>query len=100
MAYEFDDDGSVRLDGRRIPVPDTISPEARQALIDAAKRPAPAPGLADRRAEIDATMQSVNAWAAGMFPVSVSETRVGGVRCHRVVRDAGDAPATEHHNVL
>ena len=100
MGYRFEDDGSVRLDERTIPVPTTISLEARQALIDSAKRPPTTAGLADRRAEIDATMQTVNAWAAQLYPVTIGEVSIGGVRCHRITPGTPDAPVEPTHNVL
>jgi monoterpene epsilon-lactone hydrolase len=89
MDYVMHDDGSAELRGRVVPVPATISAQARQSLIDAAKRPSAGEvSIASRRSEIDAQMQLLNDIAARLYPVDIEEIAIDGVRCHRI-RPAG-----------
>jgi acetyl esterase/lipase len=89
VTYTLHSDGSAELNGRVIPVPRTISPEAQQSLRDAALRPAPPDGpLWDLREQIDAQMHLLNDVARSLYATEVTETSIGGVRCH-LVRAAG-----------
>jgi acetyl esterase/lipase len=90
MTYTLNGDGSVELNGRVVPVPGTISTEAKQSIRDAALRP-PVPGgpLWDRRAELDAQMHVLNDVAQTLFPTEITEACIGGVRCHLVRASGG-----------
>ena len=87
-TYTLLPDGSADLGGRVVPVPRTISVEARQSLVDAALRPAPEGSLHSRRAQLDAQMALLNTYALSLYPADVQEVSLGGVRCH-LVRPAG-----------
>lgn len=97
MTYTLNDDGSVDLGYRVIPVPRTISLEAQEMLRALAKRP-PSDGspLWTRRAQIDAVMHGLGEHARSRYPVDVTETSISGVRCH-LVKPAG---GTRNENVL
>jgi monoterpene epsilon-lactone hydrolase len=88
MVYRVDKQGTVLLDGHHIPVPKTISPEARDYLSqnlwgDDATAGADLPMWETRDATAVA-FDALNALARQMFPVSVQEIDIDGVRCHRI----------------
>ncbi|MCU0273867.1 MAG: alpha/beta hydrolase, partial [Acidimicrobiales bacterium] len=81
------------LGGRVVPVPTTLSPEARQSIIDAHNRPAPPPGpLSARRDELDAQMLALNDIVGRVFPTEITEVTIDGVRCHLVAPAGGADP--------
>lgn len=87
MSYEIDANGTVNLGGNLVRVPGTLSPEARdyisQSLWGTDSTAAPAALWTTR----DATAQAfaaLNQLAQAMFPVSIDEVVIDGVRCHRV----------------
>ncbi|HEV2349991.1 MAG TPA: alpha/beta hydrolase fold domain-containing protein [Terriglobia bacterium] len=75
----IDADGTARIT-RVIPVPETISPEARK-FISQPGPVGPEPSLADRRAHTDAFRIRRSAEARKLYPVNVEEKTIGGVRC-------------------
>tara|TARA_R110000823_G_scaffold119998_14_gene244483 strand:- start:18159 stop:19148 length:990 start_codon:yes stop_codon:yes gene_type:complete len=88
MSYQIDADGTVHLGDVRIPVPDSLSTEARAYLSTdpwaAAPMPdEPVPMWAMRDAMAPA-FDALNAQAQAMYPVDIEEVSLGGVRCHRV----------------
>jgi epsilon-lactone hydrolase len=91
-GYTLNDDGSVDLGYRTIPLPQTVSPEAQDLLRSMAKRPRPdGRTLWQRRAELDAIMGGLDDYARTRFPVDVEEVEINGVRCD-LVRPAGGEP--------
>jgi acetyl esterase/lipase len=77
----FDADGAAHLT-RVVPVPSTISPEAQKflsALAQIPKRSTPET-LAERRAHTDAWRAKDSAEARRIYPVSIEETSIAGVR--------------------
>ncbi|MDE3178723.1 MAG: alpha/beta hydrolase fold domain-containing protein [Acidobacteriota bacterium] len=75
----MDADGTAHVT-RVVPVPATISPEARRFI----SRPGPSgppPPLAKQRAETDAFRIGRAAEARKLFPVRVEARTIGGVRC-------------------
>ncbi|MGH9611933.1 MAG: alpha/beta hydrolase [Bryobacteraceae bacterium] len=73
----IDPDGTARIT-RVIPVPTTVSPEARAAL---ARRPGPGPkSLEENRRGTDAFRKARSAEARKLYPVNIEEKSIGGVR--------------------
>lgn len=88
MGYRIDEQGTVLLGSHAIVVPDTVSPEARAYLSQNlwgadAEAGAELPMWATREATAVA-FEALNAMAQQMFPVTVSEIAIDGVRCHRI----------------
>jgi monoterpene epsilon-lactone hydrolase len=76
-AAKIDEDGTARFT-RVIPVPETVSLEARKFL---ARQPnAPPKSLADSRAHTDAFRTGRAAEARKLYPVNIDEKTMGGVR--------------------
>lgn len=72
----IDSDGTARIT-RVIPVPTTISPEARAFI---ARRPGPGPkSLDENRRHTDAFRKARSAEAKKLYPVNVEEKTIGGV---------------------
>jgi epsilon-lactone hydrolase len=88
MVYRTDEKGTVLLDSHSIPVPATISPEARVYLSHNLWGTDTAAGaelpMWETRAATAAAFEALNAMALQMFPVTVQEVSVDGVRCHRI----------------
>jgi len=88
MVYRTDDKGTVLLDGNSIPVPATISPEARDYLSHNLWGTDTAAGanlpMWETRAATAPAFEALNAMALQMFPVAVQEIVIEGVRCHRI----------------
>jgi acetyl esterase/lipase len=77
----FDPDGTAHIT-RVVPPPSTISPEAQKflnALAQVPKRSSPET-LAERRAHTDAWRAKDSAEARRIYPVSIEETSIAGVR--------------------
>lgn len=73
---------------RVVPVPRTVSPEARQFLATppwgGADPVAPGTPMWELRAGADAALRMLGEMAQAHYGVSVEEMQVGGVRCHLV----------------
>lgn len=88
MAYDIDDKGTVRLGGRDIPVPTSISAEAQQYLSQnlwssdiTSAEPVP---MWETRAATAVAFDALNEMARQLYPVKVQEIEIRGVRCHRI----------------
>jgi len=91
----IDDSGAARIT-RVIPIPQTVSPEARKLL---AQRPGPAPAtLAENRERTDTFRTRRSAEARKLFPVQVTEKMVGGVRTDWITPP--DIPEAKRNRVL
>src|SRR5690348_14076479 len=88
MAYKIDADGTVDLGGVRVPVPATVSREARAYLASPPWVDAPPSdqvrAMWESRAVVDASLAELNRYARKLFPVSIEEIQIRGVRCHLV----------------
>ena len=89
MAYDIDAQGGVSFGGRVVPVPRTISPEAQAFLATPPWEEAP-PATGEpipmwaMREHVDQQMGALSQMAQQMFPVSVEEIQVAGVRVHLI----------------
>ncbi len=92
----FDADGTAHVT-RVVPVPQTLSPEAREYLAHLPPVP-PEPTLADHRANTDRARTSRTELARTLYPVEIHEEMLGGVRCD-VIRPR-DAAESKRHLVL
>lgn len=88
MHYSVDQQGTVDLGGVKVPVPTSVSQEARAYLAHNTWGDAPVPEepipMWYLREHTAAAFQALNEQAQAMFPVSVTETEIGGVRCHYI----------------
>jgi len=88
MAYKIDADGTVDLGRIRVPVPATVSHEARAYLASPPWVDAPPSdevrAMWESRAVVDASLAELNRYARKLFPVSIEEIQIRGVRCHLV----------------
>ena len=85
-------DGTAHIT-RVIPPPHLISPEGRAYLATppwGAAAPDPNAPMWAAREQADAALRMIGDMAAGHYEVSVEETQIAGVRCHRV-RSSPDA---------
>jgi len=90
MTYTIRGDGTVDLGGALVPVPKTISPQAQQQLVAAAKRPSPTDTpLWERREQIDAVMHGLNDVARSRYQVEIIDVDIDGVACHVVLSADG-----------
>lgn len=88
MSYQIDADGTVHLGDVRVPVPHSLSDQARAYLSTdpwaAAPMPdEPVPMWAMRDAMAPA-FDALNTQAQALYPVDIEEVCLGGVRCHRI----------------
>src|SRR5215469_13683864 len=88
MAYKIDAKGTADLGGTFVPVPNTVSDQARAFLAaspwgDAPPVEGPAP-MWEARAAVDAVMAQLNEVTRAVFPVDIEEIAIRGVRCHLV----------------
>lgn len=102
MGYPIDEQGVVSLGDIKVAVPTTVSPEAQAYLAsnpwgDAPMPAEPMPMWVTREAT-DAAFEGLNAMARQMYPVSVEEVRIAGVRCNRIT--PLDMPAANRGKVL
>ena len=86
-SLTIDHEGTVHLGPRKIPVPKTVSPEARQYLAtppwgDAA--PPPSVPLWELRATFNSMYPMLTEMARSAYPVEIEEQRIGGVRIYVV----------------
>lgn len=88
MGYKIDEHGTVLLGDHRIPVPTSVSPEARSYLSQNLWGEDTAAGaelpMWETREATAVAFAALNAMAQQMFPVSVREDVIDGVRCHRI----------------
>lgn len=75
----FEADGTAYVT-RIVPMPTTISPEAREWLASLTKQKSGPEVLAERRARTDAWRAKDSAEARKLYPVNVEETTTAGVR--------------------
>ncbi|MGA9797966.1 MAG: alpha/beta hydrolase [Terriglobales bacterium] len=75
----FDADGTAHIT-RVVPMPSTVSPEAREWLASLAKKKPQPQTLAERRIATDAWRKWGSAEARRLYPVNVEETTIAGVR--------------------
>jgi len=79
----IDGDGTVHLGARTIPVPKTVSPEARQYLATPPwgdGSPPPNVPLWELRSTFDSLFKTLTEIAQSTYPVRIEEQRIGGVR--------------------
>lgn len=88
MAYKIDANGTLDLGAMRVPVPTTVSAEARAFLAAPPWRGGPPPegptALWEARAAIDTVLAQLNEAVRAIYPVDIEEVTIGGVRCHHV----------------
>jgi monoterpene epsilon-lactone hydrolase len=99
MKYTLESDGSIRLQDRVVPVPRTISAEARAMLRVAGTMPVSDEPMWAERERVDAMMSALNEAALERYPADVKETEIGGVHCH-LIRPANLAPENDHHVLI
>jgi epsilon-lactone hydrolase len=75
----FDSDGTAHI-ARVVPMPLTVSPEARAYLEDLSKHVPTEQTLAERRASLDKWRAFDSTEAKKLFPVAVEEKMIAGVR--------------------
>lgn len=97
MPYQIDPDGSVDLGGQRVPVPTSVSPEARAYLaanpwgdMPVPEEPIPMWHLRDAMAP---SFAALNEQASALYDVDIREESIAGVRCHRIVPTGLDEEA-------
>jgi acetyl esterase/lipase len=88
MAYQIGADGSVAIGPHSVPVPRTISSEARAFLArppwsEEPQHDGPVPMWAIRDV-VDQQMKRLSDVTLQQYPVAVEETEIAGVRCHLV----------------
>ncbi len=93
----LDPDGTAHVT-RVVPVPDTISPEAKK-FISHAMPSTPPPELAEQRAHTDAFRTGRAAEARKLYPVNVEEKTLGGVRCD-VITPLSVPPAKQNRVLI
>jgi acetyl esterase/lipase len=79
----IDRDGTVHLGARTIPVPKTVSPEARQYLATPPwgnATPPPNVPLWELRTTFDSMFKMLTEMARSAYPVEIEERRISGVR--------------------
>jgi epsilon-lactone hydrolase len=79
----IDRDGTVHLGARTIPVPKSVSPEARQYLATPPwgdGSPPPNVPLWELRSTFDSLFKTLTEIAQSAYPVQIEEQRIGGVR--------------------
>lgn len=92
-------DGVVELGKITLPIPDTISDQARAYLAfdpnqGAADSDAPPPPMWAMRDALDPMFQYLNAQAQAAYPVTIEEIAIAGVRCH-LIKPEGRPVATD-----
>jgi monoterpene epsilon-lactone hydrolase len=93
----FDSDGTAHIT-RIVPVPTTISPEAKKWLDSLVNAKSGPESLAERRARTDAWRKSDSAEALKYYPAHVEETTTAGVRTDIIT--PLDMPEANHGRVL
>jgi acetyl esterase/lipase len=95
-------DGVVELGNIKLPLPETVSPEARAYLCfdpnqGQPENAAPLP-MWKMRDALAPAFEMLNQQAQAAYPVTIEEADINGVRCHRV--RPIDAPAANAKKVL
>ena len=84
------ENGVVDLGSLKLPVPDTVSPEAQVYLSANPWGPeadaAPSVPMWETRESTAAAFEMLNDWALSLWPCDVEEMQIGGVRCHKIDR--------------
>jgi acetyl esterase/lipase len=75
----FDPDGTAHIT-RVVPMPTTVSPEARQWLKEIESQPTQTSTLAERRANTERWQKSQSAEAKRIFPVNIEPLTMAGVQ--------------------
>jgi epsilon-lactone hydrolase len=96
-AATFDADGTAHLT-RVVPMPSTVSPEARTWLASLTRKSNAGQTLEQRRASTDEWRKRQSAEARRLYPVNLEETAIGGVRTD--ILTPLDAPAANRDRVL
>src|SRR5262249_37069731 len=79
----IDGNGTVHLGARTIPVPKTVSPDARQYLATPPwgdRTPPPNVPLWELRTTFDSMFKMLTEMARSNYPVEIEQQRIGGVR--------------------
>lgn len=93
----IDADGTAHVT-RVVPIPETVSPEARQMLARRVPDQEPPESLAERRARTDAyTARARVAWTR-ICPVNIADDKIAGIPVHVVTPT--QMPAANHDKVL
>jgi acetyl esterase/lipase len=96
----FDADGTAHIT-REIPMPASVSPEARKWLESLNReKVGPPESLAERRARTDVWRKTDSAEARKLYPVQVEETRIAGVRADIITPIAASGADPESSRVL
>ena len=93
----FDPDGTAHVT-RVVPMPSTITPEAKAWLASLAQKKSGSQTLAERRAATDAWRKQDTAEARKLYPVNIEETSIAGVRSDVITPVA--TPETNRDRVL
>jgi acetyl esterase/lipase len=78
-SASFDPDGTAHVT-RVVPMPSTVSPEAKEWLASLTKKKSQTQTLAERRMATDAWRKWGSAEARRLYPINVEETSIAGVR--------------------
>ena len=78
-SVTFDADGTAHVT-RVVPLPASVSPQAREWIASLAQRKWPKQTLTEQRAGTDAWRARASAEAKKLYPVNIEETRLAGVR--------------------
>jgi acetyl esterase/lipase len=91
------EDGSLSIPARIIPIPDTISKEAKEALAmrSAFMEEIATPTASQIRAEFENLHTSFSEQSAALYPISSREGSLGGVECVFVEGAAHDPDSTD-----
>jgi len=88
MVFKIDDKGSAWLGEHEVPVPGSVSPEAQVYLSSNPWGDAPMPDepvpMWTLREPMAAAFEALNQQAQSLYPVTIEELEIGGVRCHLV----------------
>src|ERR1700730_4165751 len=93
----FDADGTAHVT-RVVPMPSTITPEAKAWLASLAQKKSASQTLPERRAATDAWRTQDTAEARKLYPVNIEETSIAGVRSDVITPVA--TPETNRDRVL
>jgi len=84
---------------RVVPIPKTVSPEARKYLMKPVFHPGPNATLAENRAATDAMQEHDSAANRALYPVNISSSSIAGVPV-RVITPIDPIPAEKADRVL
>ena len=84
---------------RVVPIPKTVSPEARKYLMKPVYHPGPNATLAENRAATDAMQEHDSAANRALYPVNITSSTVGGVPV-RVITPVDSIPPEKADRVL